>query len=60
MEGALASVAGGLVGCPIIAVPTSIGYGSNLSGLTTLLSMISSVRLESPWSTLTQDLRVAM
>lgn len=42
MEGALASVAGGLVGCPIIAVPTSIGYGSNLSGLTTLLSMISS------------------
>lgn len=42
MEGALASVMGGLVACPVIAVPTSIGYGTNLSGITTLLSMMSS------------------
>jgi pyridinium-3,5-biscarboxylic acid mononucleotide synthase len=42
MEGALASVVGGLVPCPIIAVPTSIGYGANFEGITTLLSMISS------------------
>lgn len=42
MEGALASVVGGLVACPVIAVPTSIGYGANLEGITTLLSMISS------------------
>ncbi len=42
MEGALASVVGGLVACPVIAVPTSVGYGVNLSGITTLLSMLSS------------------
>lgn len=42
MEGALASVVGGLLPCPIIAVPTSIGYGANFEGITTLLSMISS------------------
>ncbi len=42
MEGALASVVGGLVPCPIIAVPTSVGYGANLHGVTTLLSMLSS------------------
>lgn len=42
MEGALASVVGGLVATPIIAVPTSVGYGANLQGITTLLSMISS------------------
>ena len=42
MEGALASVVGGLVACPVIAVPTSVGYGANLQGITTLLSMISS------------------
>lgn len=42
MEGALASVVGGLVPCPIIAVPTSVGYGANFEGITTLLSMISS------------------
>lgn len=42
MEGALASVVGGLVPCPIIAVPTSVGYGANLQGVTTLLSMLSS------------------
>lgn len=41
-EGALASVVGGLVSCPIIAVPTSVGYGANLAGITTLLSMITS------------------
>ena len=42
MEGALASVVGGLVPCPVIAVPTSVGYGANFEGLTTLLSMMSS------------------
>lgn len=42
MEGALASVMGGLVPCPIIAVPTSVGYGANLQGVTTMLSMLSS------------------
>ena len=42
MEGALPSVIGGLVPCPVVAVPTSVGYGANLSGVTTLLSMLSS------------------
>ncbi len=42
MEGALASVVGGLVAKPIIAVPTSVGYGANLGGVTTLLSMLNS------------------
>ena len=42
MEGALASVVGGLVPSPIIAVPTSVGYGANFAGVTTLLSMLSS------------------
>lgn len=42
MEGALASVIAGLVNKPIIAVPTSVGYGSNLGGITTLLSMLNS------------------
>ncbi len=42
MEGALPSVVGGLVSCPIIAVPTSIGYGMNLQGVTTLLAMLNS------------------
>ena len=42
MEGALASVVGGLVGRPVIAVPTSIGYGANLGGLSALLSMLNS------------------
>jgi NCAIR mutase (PurE)-related protein len=42
MEGALASVVGGLVSCPVIAVPTSVGYGSNFSGVTPLLSMLNS------------------
>jgi NCAIR mutase (PurE)-related protein len=42
MEGALASVVGGLVSCPVVAVPTSVGYGANLQGVTTLLSMLSS------------------
>lgn len=42
MEGALVSLVGGLVNCPVIAVPTSIGYGANLAGVTTLLSMLSS------------------
>lgn len=42
MEGALASVVGGLVSAPVIAVPTSIGYGANLDGLSALLSMLNS------------------
>ncbi|WP_378956308.1 nickel pincer cofactor biosynthesis protein LarB [Pelosinus sp. sgz500959] len=42
MEGALASVMGGLVDKPIIAVPTSVGYGANFGGLSALLSMLNS------------------
>lgn len=42
MEGALASVLGGLVDKPVIAVPTSVGYGANLNGLSALLTMINS------------------
>lgn len=42
MEGALASVVGGLVDMPVIAVPTSVGYGANLGGITTLLSILNS------------------
>jgi hypothetical protein len=42
MEGALASVVGGIAGCPVIAVPTSVGYGSHLAGFTPLFSMLSS------------------
>ncbi|KRL03596.1 nickel pincer cofactor biosynthesis protein LarB [Liquorilactobacillus capillatus] len=42
MEGALTSVVGGLVDHPVIAVPTSIGYGSNLGGMTPLLTMLNS------------------
>ena len=42
MEGALASVVGGLVDCPVIAVPTSVGYGASFEGLTALLSMLNS------------------
>ncbi len=42
MEGALASVVGGLTGAPVIAVPTSVGYGAGLEGVTALLSMLAS------------------
>lgn len=42
MEGALPSVIAGLVGIPVIGVPTSVGYGANLGGLTTLFSMLNS------------------
>ena len=42
MEGALASVAAGLVRCPVIAVPTSIGYGANFHGIAPLLAMLNS------------------
>ena len=42
MEGALASVIGGLVDKPVIAVPTSVGYGANMKGLSALLTMINS------------------
>ncbi len=41
MEGALASVIGGLVSCPVIAVPTSVGYGASFHGLAALLSMLN-------------------
>ena len=42
MEGALASVVGGLVNRPVIAVPTSVGYGASFNGLAALLSMLNS------------------
>ena len=42
MEGALASVVGGLVDCPVIAVPTSIGYGASFGGIAALLTMLNS------------------
>lgn len=42
MEGALASVIGGLVDCPVIAVPTSVGYGAAFGGIAALLSMLNS------------------
>ena len=42
MEGALASVIGGLVSCPVIAVPTSVGYGASFHGVAALLSMLNS------------------
>ena len=42
MEGALASVVGGLVACPVVAVPTSVGYGASFDGLAPLLTMLNS------------------
>lgn len=42
MEGALASVVGGLAACPVIACPTSVGYGASLGGLSALLAMLNS------------------
>jgi NCAIR mutase (PurE)-related protein len=42
MEGALASVVAGLADCPIVAVPTSIGYGASFNGLAPLLTMLNS------------------
>ena len=42
MEGALASVVGGLVSCPVIAVPTSVGYGASFGGVSALLAMMNS------------------
>ncbi|WP_163864090.1 nickel pincer cofactor biosynthesis protein LarB [Myxococcus eversor] len=42
MEGALASALGGLVGIPVVAVPTSVGYGANFKGLSALLAMVNS------------------
>jgi len=42
MEGALASVVAGLVACPVIAVPTSVGYGANFRGIAPLLTMLNS------------------
>ena len=42
MEGALASVVGGLASCPVVAVPTSVGYGASFGGLAALLSMLNS------------------
>lgn len=42
MEGALASVVGGMVSCPVIAVPTSVGYGASFGGVAALLAMLNS------------------
>ena len=42
MDGALASVVGGLVSSPVIAVPTSIGYGASFNGVSALLAMLNS------------------
>ena len=42
MEGALASLVGGIVSCPVLAVPTSVGYGASFGGLAALLAMINS------------------
>ena len=42
MEGALASVVGGLVSCPVVAVPTSVGYGASFGGVSALLAMMNS------------------
>jgi pyridinium-3,5-biscarboxylic acid mononucleotide synthase len=42
MEGALASLVGGLTGAPVVAVPTSVGYGASLEGVTALLAMLAS------------------
>ena len=42
MEGALPSVVAGLASCPVIAVPTSVGYGANLNGISALLTMLNS------------------
>ena len=42
MEGALASVVGGLVSCPVIGVPTSVGYGASFGGVAALLRMLNS------------------
>ena len=42
MEGALPSVVGGLVGVPVIAVPTSVGYGASYQGIAALLGMLNS------------------
>ena len=42
MEGALASVLGGLADCPVIAVPTSVGYGASFGGVSALLAMLNS------------------
>lgn len=42
MEGALPSLVGGIVSCPVIAVPTSVGYGASFQGITALLSMLNS------------------
>ena len=42
MEGALASVIGGLADCPVIAVPTSVGYGAAFGGMSALLAMLNS------------------
>ena len=42
MEGALTSVVGGLVACPVVGVPTSVGYGASFGGMAALLAMLNS------------------
>ncbi len=56
MEGALPSVVAGLASCPVIAVPTSVGYGANLGGITALLAMVNSCASGVRWSISTTDL----
>jgi hypothetical protein len=67
MEGALASVVGGLVRAPVVAVPTSTGYGASLDGVTALLAMLSScaagmtvVNIDSGFGAAIAAFRVAM
>lgn len=57
MEGALASVIGGLSDCPVIAVPTSVGYGASFGGVSALLSMLNSWRKRCNSSEYRQRLR---
>ncbi len=49
MEGALPSAVGGLVSVPVIAVPTSIGYGASFGGVAALLGMLNSAPAASRW-----------
>ncbi|MBN9109143.1 MAG: nickel pincer cofactor biosynthesis protein LarB [Pseudonocardia sp.] len=67
MEGALPSVVGGLVGSPVIAVPTSVGYGATMQGVTALLAMMSScaagmtvVNIDSGFSAAMAAFRIAV
>ena len=60
MEGALPSAVGGMVACPVIAVPTSVGYGASFHGLAALLGMLNAAPATSPSSTSTTASAPAM